>query len=108
MKDQLAKEEHLLEESRREAYGTKQKLAEVDGAREVSRREGQQLARRLADFEEDFRLKEKDYQMAVDDARKALGKSQEKVKNLENLLENSNQVNASTAAHDLFNLIRGK
>ena len=82
----------MLEESRRETYNTKQKLAEVDGAREVSRRETQQLSRKLADYEEDFRIKEKDYQMAVDDARKAEGKAEEKVKNLENLLENSNQV----------------
>lgn len=92
MKDQLAKEEHMLEESRRETYNTKQKLAEVDGLKEVARREAQQLSRKLADYEEDFRIKEKDYQMATDDARKAEGKSQEKVKNLENLLENANQV----------------
>ena len=92
MKDQLAKEEHLLEESRRETFGTKQKLAEIDGAREVARREGQQLARKLADNDEDFRVKEKDYLMALEEARKGEAKAQEKVKNLENLLENANQV----------------
>lgn len=92
MKDQLAKEEHMLEESRRETYNTKQKLAEVDGAREVSKREMQQLSRKFSDFEEDTRIREKDFQMAVEDARKSEGKAQEKVKNLENLLENSNQV----------------
>ena len=84
----------MLEESRRETFSTKQKLAEIDGAREVARREGQQLARKLNDHEEDYRVREKDFQMAVDDARKGEGKAQEKVKNLENLLENSNQVKA--------------
>ena len=93
LKDQLAKEEHMLEESRRETFSTKQKLAEIDGAREVARREGQQLARKLNDHEEDYRVREKDFQMAVDEAMKGEGKAQEKVKNLENLLENANQVN---------------
>ena len=102
LKDQLAKEEHMLEESRRETYHAKQKLAEVDGARENLRREAQQLSRKLADYEDDFRIKEKDYQMVIDDSRKTEAKAQEKVKNLENLLENATQVFAFVFFFFLF------
>ena len=51
------------------------------------------MQRRLHDVEEDFRVREKDYQMALEEARKAEAKAVDKVKNLENLLENANQVN---------------
>ena len=92
----------MLEESRRETYHAKQKLAEVDGARENLRREAQQLSRKLADYEDDFRIKEKDYQMVIDDSRKTEAKAQEKVKNLENLLENATQVFAFVSLFFFF------
>lgn len=65
---------------------------ESEQGRESRKREVDQLNNKLTDLIDDVRVREKDFQMAVDDARRNEIKSTDKVKNLENLLDNVNQV----------------
>ena len=94
LKDQLAKDEHLLDEVRRDNYNMKQKLVESDGQKEAAKREIQNLGRKMAEQDEDNRVREKDYSSALDETRRAEQKALDKVKNLENILDNSNQDNS--------------
>ena len=66
---------------------------DAENARESHKRDIEQLNNKLSDLNEELRIREKDYQMTIDDARKNEIKSFEKLKNLENLLDNANQVN---------------
>lgn len=91
LKDQLAKEEQLLEECRRDNTSLKQRLADTDSAKETAKREVQLLKRKLADLDEEMRGKEKEFQSSINTLRRAEQKAAEKVRNLENLLENANQ-----------------
>ena len=68
---------------------------DAENVRESHKRDIEQLNNKLSDINEELRIREKDYQMTIDDARKNEIKSFEKLKNLENLLDNANQVNNS-------------
>ena len=68
---------------------------ESDHNCDSSRREINQLNRKIQDLDEEHRIREKDLQMAVDEARTGESKSQDKVKNLENVVENYVQVSVS-------------
>lgn len=94
LKDQLAKDEHLLDEMRRDNYNLKQKLVESDGQKEAAKREIQNQNRKIAEMDEDNRMREKDYGAALDESRRAEQKSLDKVNNLENILDNTNQDNS--------------
>lgn len=94
LKDQLAKEEQLLNEMRRDNYNLKQKLVETDGQKEAAKREIQNLNRKMAELEEDTRIREKDMSSSLDESRRGEMKNMEKVKNLENVIENCNQDNS--------------
>lgn len=94
LKDQLAKDEHLIDELRQDNFNMKQKLVESDGQKEGAKREIQNLTRKFAEMEEDNRVKEKDFSAALDEAHRAEQKANDKVKNLENLLENASQDNS--------------
>ena len=91
LKDYLAKEEQLLEEARRDNSNVKQRLAETENAKETAKGELQLLKRRLAELGEELRGKEKEYQTNIEVLRRAEQKATDKVHNLENLLENTNQ-----------------
>ena len=94
LKDQLAKDEHLIDECRRDNYNLKQKLVESDGQREAAKREIQHLTRRIGEAEEDTRVREKDLSTALEESRRGEIKAQDKVKNLENILDNATQDNS--------------
>lgn len=67
-------------------------VLESESIRDAAKREANQLSNKMADYNENARVKEKDLQLAVDDAKRNEMKAAEKVKNLENLLDNLNQV----------------
>ena len=91
LKDYLAKEEQLLEECRRDNMTVKQRLADTESAKETASREVSLLKRRLSELDEDMRGKEKEFQTNIEAIRRAEQKATEKVHNLENVLENTNQ-----------------
>ena len=82
LKDQLAKDEHLIDELRQDNFNIKQKLVETEGQKEGAKREIQNLTRKFAEMEEDNRVKEKDFSAALDEAHRAEQKATEKVKSL--------------------------
>ena len=82
LKDQLAKDEHLIDELRQDNFNIKQKLVETEGQKEGAKREIQNLTRKFAEMEEDNRVKEKDFTAALDEAHRAEQKATEKVKSL--------------------------
>ena len=59
LKDQLAKDEHLIDELRQDNYNMKQRLVESEGQKEGAKREIQNLTRKLTETEEDNRVREK-------------------------------------------------
>lgn len=80
LKDQLAKDEHLIDELRQDNYNIKQKLVESEGQKEGAKREIQNLTRKFAEMEEDNRVKEKDLTAALDEAHRTEQKAADKVK----------------------------
>ena len=80
LKDQLAKDEHLIDELRQDNYNMKQKLVESEGQKEGAKREIQNLTRKLTETEEDNRVREKDFNAALDEAHRAEQKSADKVR----------------------------
>lgn len=66
---------------------------DAENVRESHKRDIEQLNNKLSDLNEELRIREKDYQMTIDDSRKNEIKSFEKLKNLENLFDHANQVN---------------
>ena len=80
LKDQLAKDEHLIDELRQDNYNMKQRLVESEGQKEGAKREIQNLTRKLTETEEDNRVREKDFNAALDEAHRAEQKSADKVR----------------------------
>ena len=81
LKDQLAKDEHLIDELRQDNFNMKQKIVESEGQKEGAKREIQNLTRKFAEMEEDNRVKEKDFNAALDEAHRAEQKAADKVQN---------------------------
>lgn len=81
LKDQLAKDEHLIDELRQDNYSIKQRLVEAEGQKEGAKREIQNLTRKFTEMEEDNRVKEKDLTSALDESHRAEQKATEKVTN---------------------------
>lgn len=65
---------------------------ESEGARDTARKEVQAGTNKYSDKREEFRMREKDLRMAVDEASKNELKLADKLKNLENVLDHANQV----------------
>ena len=65
---------------------------ESEAERDSMKREVQNFNKKLLEQTEGNRIREKEMQVAIDDSRRNEMKSLEKVKNLENVLENSDQV----------------
>ena len=66
--------------------------SESETARETAKREAQSLGGKLQEVGEELRMREKELTLTNEDARKNENKNGEKLKNLENLLDNVNQV----------------
>ena len=64
-------------------------MVETEASREALRKELANLQRKMAEFADDSRLKEKDYQMALEDSRRAEKKLDDNKRNLEVQLENT-------------------
>ena len=79
LKDQLAKDEHLIDELRQDNFTIKQRLVESEGHKEGAKREMQNMTRKITEMEEDNRVKEKDFTAALDESHRAEQKSAEKV-----------------------------
>ncbi len=65
-------------------------VVETESGRESIRKEAQNLQRRYTELEEELRLKEKDFQMALEEARSTERKIIEKLRVTEVTLENAN------------------
>jgi rootletin len=71
--DRVRQDEHREEEMRREVFGQKQRFVEAEASREVLRKELASIQRHYVELEDEQRMKERDYKLAVEDARR-LGK----------------------------------
>ena len=59
LQNRVARDEEKEEESRRENFGLKQKVVEMDASREALRKELANLQRKFAEYEDETRLREK-------------------------------------------------
>lgn len=65
-------------------------VVEIEVSREVVRKEFVNFQRKMGELIDEFRLKEKDYQMALEDSRRVERKLEDQRRNLEINLENIN------------------
>ena len=65
-------------------------IVETEASREALRKELANLQRKMAEFEDEARLKERDYQSALEDAHRIERKLDDQRRNLEISLENAN------------------
>ena len=65
-------------------------VVETEASREALRKELANVQRKMAELVDESRMKEKDYQMALEDSRRAERKLEDSRRNLEINLENSN------------------
>ena len=86
----IARDEEKEEEARRDIFCLKQKLVETEAGREALRKELANLQRKFAEFEDESRLREKDFQLALEDSRRGERKLDDQRRNLEISLDNSN------------------
>jgi hypothetical protein len=71
--DRVRQDEQREEEMRREVFGQKQRFVEAEASREVLRKELANIQRHYVELEDEQRMRERDYKLAVEDARR-LGK----------------------------------
>lgn len=65
-------------------------VVEIEVSREVVRKEFVNFQRKMGELIDEFRLKEKDYQMALEDSRRVERKLEDQRRNLEINMENIN------------------
>ena len=68
-------------------------MVETEASREALRKDLANLQRKMAELIDESRMKEKDYQLALEDSRRAERKLEDNKRNLEMVLENSNAEN---------------
>ncbi|CAF4826729.1 unnamed protein product [Rotaria sp. Silwood1] len=90
--DRVRQDEQREEEMRREVFGQKQKFVEAEASREVLRKELANIQRHYVELEDEQRMKERDYKLAVEDSRRLERKAIEERRNIELTLENANQM----------------
>ncbi|CAF3320875.1 unnamed protein product [Rotaria socialis] len=90
--DRVRLDEQREEEMRREVFGQKQKFVEAEASREVLRKELANIQRHYAELEDEQRMKERDFRLAIEDARRIERKAIEERRNVELALENANQM----------------
>lgn len=88
--ERIQKDENKDDETRKIMAGLKQRIVETEGAREALRKELANLQRKFAEFEDDARLKERDYQLALEDSRTNEQKLLNDKRNLEIVLDGAN------------------
>jgi hypothetical protein len=71
--DRVRQDEHREDEMRREVFGQKQRFVEAEASREVLRKELANIQRYYVELEDEQRMKDRDFKLAVEDARR-LGK----------------------------------
>ncbi|CAF4163203.1 unnamed protein product, partial [Rotaria sp. Silwood2] len=90
--DRVRQDEQREEEMRREVFGQKQKFVEAEASREVLRKELANIQRHYVELEDEQRMKERDYKLAVEDARRLERKAIEERRHVELALESANQM----------------
>ncbi|CAF4083580.1 unnamed protein product [Rotaria magnacalcarata] len=90
--DRVRLDEQREEEMRREVFGQKQKFVEAEASREVLRKELANIQRHYVELEDEQRMKERDFKLAIEDARRIERKAIEERRNVELALENANQM----------------
>ena len=68
-------------------------VVETEASREALRKDLANLQRKMAELIDESRMKEKDYQLALEDSRRAERKLEDNRRNLEMVLENANAEN---------------
>jgi hypothetical protein len=68
--DRVRQDEHREDEMRREVFGQKQRFVEAEASREVLRKELANIQRHYVELEDEQRMKERDFKLAVEDARR--------------------------------------
>ena len=68
--DRVRQDEQREEEMRREVFGQKQKFVEAEASREVLRKELANIQRHYVELEDEQRMKERDYKLALEDSRR--------------------------------------
>lgn len=74
-------DEHREEEMRREVFGQKQKFVEAEASREVLRKELAHIQRHYVELEDEQRMRERDYKLALEDARRIGSSTNSKQRN---------------------------
>lgn len=69
-------------------------VVETEASREALRKDLANLQRKMAELIDEARMKEKDYQLALEDSRRSERKLDDNRRNLEIALENSNAESA--------------
>ncbi|XP_076086637.1 uncharacterized protein LOC143057256 isoform X1 [Mytilus galloprovincialis] len=93
LQNRVARDEEKEEESRRTSFDLKQKVVETEASREALRKELANTQRKMGEVIEESRMKEKDYQMALEDSRRIERKMEDQRRNLEIQLENTGAEN---------------
>ena len=76
--DRVRQDEHREDEMRREVFGQKQRFVEAEASREVLRKELANIQRHYVELEDEQRMKDRDFKLAVEDARR-LGKNSRRI-----------------------------
>ncbi|CAF4315166.1 unnamed protein product [Rotaria sp. Silwood2] len=77
---------------RRELFGQKQRFVEAEESREVLRKELANIQRHYVELEDEQRIKECDYKLAVEEARRLKRKAINERRNVELALDDANQM----------------
>ena len=77
--DRVRQDEQREDEMRREVFGQKQRFVEAEASREVLRKELANIQRHYVELEDELRMKDRDFKLAIEDARR-LGKNHRRMK----------------------------
>ncbi|CAM4772379.1 unnamed protein product [Rotaria magnacalcarata] len=90
--DRVRQDEQREDEMRREVFGQKQRFVEAEASREVLRKELANIQRHYVELEDEQRSKERDFKLAVEDARRLERKAIDERRNVELALDGANQM----------------
>ncbi|CAF3848033.1 unnamed protein product [Rotaria sordida] len=90
--DRVRQDEQREDEMRREVFGQKQRFVEAEASREVLRKELANIQRHYVELEDEQRMKERDYKLAVEESRRLERKAIDERRNVELALDGANQM----------------
>ncbi|CAF0803068.1 unnamed protein product [Rotaria sp. Silwood1] len=90
--DRVRQDEQREDEMRREVFGQKQRFVEAEASREVLRKELANIQRHYVELEDEQRMKDRDYKLAVEEARRLERKAIDERRNVELALDGANQM----------------